>query len=422
MTRFRWLTLAVSVSLLGSQLTGFGLGVAILAQTRSTTLYGLLALATVLPQIALAPLAGVLVDRFDRRRVLLAGQLGAGACSLALLLLYGAGALSVPAMVILQAAGASFLAAQFPAVSSATALLVPKERLGRANGLAQLGLAIAQIAAPALAGFVLPLVGTGALLTIDFATFLFAATVIAFLRIPNARQTNERAPFLDELSHGWRHLRRRRGLLAMLVLFAALNFGLGSAQVLIAPLVLGFADARALGIVLSTGGLGMLAGSGVMLAWGGPRRRVAGVLAFALVQGACFFLGAARPSTAIVALGAFGAFFAAPLLEGTNEVLWQRKVPRAVQGRVFAFRATIPRLSVPVAFLCAGALGDRVGAARAFVLLGAFVVAVVGLGSRYGRLRNLESEIPDSDQPATAEDRPDEIDHRARQLRPQAVH
>ncbi len=445
---FRWLWLAVTVSLLGSQLSGFALGVAVYGATRSTTLYALLGLATLAPQILLAPFAGVLVDRFDRRRVLLFGQAGAGACSLALCLLHLGGALGLPAMLALQAAGSACLAAQFPAVSSSTALLVPKERLGRASGLGQLGPAVAQIAAPGLAGFLVGALGLGAILAIDFATFVFAAAVMALLPIPRAAAPRgARKPFFAELAHGWRYLRRRHGLLALLILFAALNLALGAAQVLIAPLVLGFADARALGLVLSTGGLGMLAGSGVMLAWGGPRRRVAGVLAFALVQGLFFLLGAARPSALLVGAGAFGVFFAAPLLEGTNEVLWQRKVPPSLHGRVFSFRATIPRLTVPIAWLGAGPLADRVfaplllpdgalassagrllgvgpgrGVALLFALLGVVIAAFVALGWRYPRLRRLEDELPDLHQPATAQQRAERVRHAARQPWPEPVH
>lgn len=411
-----------NVSLLGSMLTGFGLGVWLYQRTGSATLYGLVALANVAPMVLAAPLAGVLIDRWDRRRALIVGEAGAGACSLLMAALYLLAALDTWAILLCVALASAFNALSAPAFSAATTTLVPAQHLGRANGLVQFGSALSQIVAPAAGGLLLHGVGLTWIFTIDVITFLFSIGVLLAVRIPRPAATAEgragRGPAWQEALQGFRYLRGRPGLLGLLLFFAAVNFNLGMAEVLVTPLVLGFADSLVLGTILSAGGVGMLAGSGLMLVWGGPRRRTRAVLGFVLLQGLFLVVCAARPSAGAVAAGAFGVLFTLPLVAGCSEAMWQRAVPPDLQGRVFSIRSTIAGASLPLAFLLAGPLCDHVaepllaekgllassvgrilgtgpgrGAALLFIFLGGLTVVSVAVGYFYPSLRKLDEEL-----------------------------
>ncbi len=281
---FYLVSLGEFVSLLGSSLTSFGLGVWAYQNSRSATQFALISLCAVLPGILLAPLAGALVDRWDRRLVMLAADLGAGLTTLAIAGLLLAGRLEVWHIYITAALSAVCGAFQMPAAAASVTLLVPKEKLAQASGLMQLGQAIAQIVAPALAGGLLLVVGLPGILLIDFVTFLAAVGVLAGVRFPALQRSAEAAAHngsvIRETIYGWRYILARPGLVAMLALVAATNFSLAVVSALFTPLMLTLTTPDRLGQEMTVGGLGMLAGGVALSVWGGPKRRIHGVLGF----------------------------------------------------------------------------------------------------------------------------------------------
>jgi DHA3 family macrolide efflux protein-like MFS transporter len=422
---FLALLLAQTVSLVGSQMAGFALGVWLYQRTGATAVYGFVALANVGPIVLFGPFAGVLIDRWDRRRVLLMAHVGGGACSLLLALLYRLEAISLSTVLLPLVVASCFGALQFPAVSAATATLVAPAQLGRANGLLQLSFAVGQLAAPVTAGAMLSRVGVGWILLVDVGSFLFAVGVLVFLRIPRPpARTPERergVALWQEMAAGWAFLRSHPGLMALLVLFAAVNFVFGIVQVVFTPVVLRFADSRVLGAIISLGGVGMVTGSMVMAVWGGPRLRIHGVLGFTFLQGLLMLLlAAAPPSVVLFGVGSFGVLFAMPLIGGSSEAIWQRKVPPDLHGRVFSLRATVAGASLALAYAMAGPLTDRVfeplmaetgplaptvgrllgtghgrGAALLLVVLATLMLTAVAVGFLYPRLRRVELDLPD---------------------------
>src|SRR5262245_53907605 len=160
------------ISNLGSGLSGFALGVWAFRQTGSATALSLITLFATLPNLLLSPLAGALTDRWSRRTVLLINNFGSGACTLLLALLYWAGRIELWHIYVLVLASRCFNVFQLPAFAAATAQLVPKRHLVRANGMAQMGPAAAQIAAPILAAALMDVIGVGGVIFLDFSSFL----------------------------------------------------------------------------------------------------------------------------------------------------------------------------------------------------------------------------------------------------------
>ena len=194
MTAFLVVWAGQVVSVLGSYLTGFALAVWIYQQTGSATLFALITLVTTVPGMLLLPFAGALVDRWDRRRAMIVSDAGAGIATLALALLIWRGRLDLWQIYVLMAVISTFSALRWPAFTAATTMLVPRQHLGRAAGLNQLGEAAAQILSPLLAGALVVTIGRQGVVLIDFASYLFAIATLLVVRIPRPPATGVRRP------------------------------------------------------------------------------------------------------------------------------------------------------------------------------------------------------------------------------------
>lgn len=413
------------VSMFGSALTAFALGVWVFNQTGSATLFTLIAVFATLPGILLSPIAGALVDRWDRRWAMILSDGGAALATLVLIALLASGRLEVWHIYFLVAFASTFSTLQFPAFSAAITLLVSREHYGRLSGMMQFGEAASTILAPAAAGFVMVAAGLVGVVTIDLATFVFAVVMVLLVTVPRPPVSAEagagQGSLLKEAAFGWRYIRERPGLMSLLGYFACLNLVIPMGMVLATPLVLSFGNAADAGVVVGVGaGGGTLAGSLVMSAWGGPKRKITGILGFAPLMSVGLLIAGLRPSVVLVTAGLFVTFFAIPIINGSSQAIWQSKVEPAVQGRVFAMRRMVAQATAPLAFLVAGPLAEFVfeplltsggplagslgrlvgtgpgrGTGLMLVVMGAAFFLVTLSASGYRRLREVEEELPD---------------------------
>ena len=412
------------VSLTGSGLTGFALGVWVFLTTGSVTKFALISLATALPAILFSPIAGALVDRWDRRVAMMVSDTGSGICSLLIALLLFAGRLEVWHIYILMGISSTFSAFQWPAFSAATTLLVPKEQYGRASGMSQMAEAVGMILSPMIAGALVGLIQVQGVILIDFATFLFAMTTLLFVRIPRPQVSAERKAkgesLWQDVTYGWKYITARPGLLGLLLYFAVGNFFFSLAEVLFTPLVLSFSTTAVLGVLMSIVGIGMLAGSLVMSAWGGPKKRINLILLLTGVQGLMLTAFAPRPLVVLYGVAIFVVFFSTPIINGCSQAIWMSKIAPDVQGRVFSTRRMIAWSVMPLSYLMAGPLADRVfeplmavngplagnigqmigtgsgrGIALLFIVLSVLTLVTALAGISYRPLRTLEVDLPD---------------------------
>ncbi len=412
------------VSLTGSQLTGFALGVWVYMETGSATQFALISVATVLPYVLVSPIAGALVDRWDRRWTMILSDSGAGLSTLTLASLLFTGQLEVWHIYVAAGLNSMFNAFQAPAYAASTPLLVPKDQLARANGLVQMAMAGGMLVAPVMAGFLIAVIGIEGVILIDVASFSFALTTLLFVRFPKPIQTitteDKTKSLFGDLVYGWRYLVARPGLLGLLLFFAINNFFVGIVEVLFTPLVLSMGSTQMLGLLLSTGGVGMLVGSVALSTWGGPKRRINGVFGFSLLLALAIIFAGLYPHLAFLAVGVFLAFVAIPIYQGLTQTLLQSKVAPDVQGRTLALKETIATSAMPLAYLVAGPLADYVfepmlavngslagsvgqligvgpgrGIALLFLIMGGVSVLLIILGYLHPRLRLVEDELPD---------------------------
>ncbi len=412
------------VSTIGSGLTSFALGVWIYQETGSVTLFAMNLLAFAVPNLLVSPFAGALVDRWDRRWVMVMSDTGAGLATLSIAILYMTGDLQVWNIILATAVNSAFSTFQWPAYSAVTTLLVPRIQLGRAGGMVQIGEAISQLLAPAAAGVLFVTIGLGGVIVIDFATYLFAVLTLLVVRVPSPERSaageEGKGSLWKEALYGWTYISTRAGLLGLLLIFAASNFVTGLIIPLITPMILDMASADMLGYLMSIVGVGMLAGTLVMSAWGGPRRRIHGVLGFSILSGFFISLLGVSPLIPVMAVAGFFVMFAMPIINGSSQAIWQSKVDPDVQGRVFSVRRMIAWSTTPLAYLVAGPLADRVfrpllleggaladslgqligigpgrGTGLLFIVVGAASILVAAAGYLIPHVRNVEDELPD---------------------------
>jgi MFS family permease len=145
MRSFFILWLGQVISVIGSDLTGFALGVWVFQRTGSVTQFTLIVICTVAPGILLSPLVGALVDRWDRRLIMILSNVASGVSTFVIALLFFVGALQLWHIWILMAAISTSTAFLLPSYSASIALIVPQRHLGRASGLVQFGQAAGEI-------------------------------------------------------------------------------------------------------------------------------------------------------------------------------------------------------------------------------------------------------------------------------------
>lgn len=355
------------ISIFGSNLSGFALGVWLYQRTGSASNFAFVAVCTVLPQILLSPLAGVLIDRYNRRWMMALADSGAALCTLCLAALFLSGHIQVWHIFLVTAISSAFSGLQAPAYTALVASTIAHHQLGRVNGLLQFGRSLAEILAPAVAGVLVVTIQAPGVLLIDLLTFCFAIVTLSLIRFPGLEEasrapqgsTRPKHPWWVELQAGWRRLAAEPGLFNLLryqILFAFLWSLFG---VLVTPMILGFSSPEELGTALTVAGIGLLTGSLLMTAWSGPKRRLSGLLFFELISAAAFCLMAIRPNLVIVAGAAFLAHWTLAFVSSLAEAIWQGQVQREVQGRIFAIKQAAIKIGTLCAYLLAGILADR---------------------------------------------------------------
>ncbi|MQA18277.1 MFS transporter [Rugamonas rivuli] len=347
------------ISGVGSRLSAFALGIWVLQETGSTTRFALIFVAMSVPALLVSPLAGALVDRWDRRRVMLCCELLSAATMLSLAGLLAAGRLElwhIYAAVAVTAVANAFLA---PAYSASIPLLANRDQLTRVNGLVQTGAAVAQVAGPLLAGVLVTTFSLHGVLLIDAASFLAGAVALALARVPRPERSEGGESLWREAGDGFRYVRQRGGLLGLLSVFGVNNFLFGIASIAITPLVLSFADPARLGLQMGIGGAGLLLGGLAMTATGGPRRRIHGVLGCSLLAGLAIAVHGLAPSLVLVTAAGFAMFAVLPAISASNDSIWQSKVPAELQGRCFAIQRLLSEAAMPLGYCLAGPLAEH---------------------------------------------------------------
>lgn len=354
------------VSLLGTGMTQFAITIYAWQITGKATALALMGFFAFGPTVLLSPLAGAIVDRANRKLVMMLSDLVSALMTGIILLLYLLGELQIWHLYVAGALSGAFQAFQFPAYSASVTMMLPKKEYARASGMLSMAGSASGIVAPILAGVLIALIGIGGIMTIDLITFGVAILTLVIVHIPQPQETEAgregRGNLWQESLFGFRYILARPSLLGLQLVFFTINLIATLSFTLLAPMVLARTgnNELTLGSVQSAMGIGGVAGGLLLSVWGGFKRRVHGVLggmALSSMLGSTLIgLGRSLP---LWAVGAFFASFFIPIVNGSNQAIWQAKVAPDVQGRVFAVRRLIAQITAPLAMLIAGPLADQ---------------------------------------------------------------
>ncbi|MFQ4143482.1 MFS transporter [Chlorogloeopsis sp. ULAP02] len=423
---FTVIWLGQTASLIGSNMTSFALTIWAWQQTGEATPLSLIAFFTEVPILIASIFAGVFVDRYNRKFIMIGGDTVAALSTVIVLILFFTNQLAIRHLYVIGAINGLFGYFHGLAFSASQALLVSQQHYVRVGAMGSIRTFGSGVIAPALAGVLYPIVGLIGILLIDIATFAIAVSTLWIVQIPQLQREIENHEskvegVWQELTFGFRYLWQRPSLMA-LQLFSLSFIFFDTASAVGEPMILARSNnnTAVLGMVGGAMGLGGLIGGILMMLWGGPKRRIHGLLiGRAFVFGFETMLGIWRsPSLWIGANFCAGLF--KPLANSCEEAIWLSKVEPASQGRVFAASSLLTGLVVPLGLLISGPLADRFfepamqpggmlvpifgnifgtgtgsGMALQFALF-SFIVVLICLGSyAFPVLRDAEDRLPD---------------------------
>lgn len=350
---------------IGNGLTAFGLGVHVYRDTGSSTAVALVTMAAFLPGVLLAPLGGVLADRFDRRLLMILGD-GLSAIGLVALIAafqtgFASGTDGVAVICVCVAFSSVFTSVMDPAYrATVTDLLTPRQ-YARAGGLVQFAGAAQYLISPALAGILMAWFGIEHLLVIDIATM--AVTVLCMVLVWRTIGTTPRTAdrgFWEDFRFGVRFLAGHRGVLLLMLLVTLVTFCMGFLQTLLTPMLLDLSNAEVLGYIRSAGAVGMVVASLAIGIWNMRDRHLTGIAIALAVGGIAVGCMGATPNVLLIGVSAFVFFMTLPFLNTSVEVLVRSSIPNETQGRLWGLMGLISQLGYIAAYAISGVLADLV--------------------------------------------------------------
>jgi len=381
-----------AVSLIGSSLVQFALVWWMTRTTGSATVLATASLIAMLPQIFLAPFAGALIDRWNRKMVMIVADSLIALATLVLIYLFAAGRESIWAVytiLFIRSAGGAF---HYPAMQASTSLMVPKAQLARVAGLNQTLNGIVNIISPPLGALLIGLLPMQGVLATDVITAILAVSILVVVAIPQpprqlaqANGTARKTSYWQDLREGWTYLISWPGLLAVALLAMIINFLLTPASSLIPLMVTKVFQKGALelGWVDAAFGLGIIIGGLVLSAWGGFKKRIVtslmgiigigvGILVFGLLPTNLFYVSL----ISALLLGSMQVMANGPL-----SAIFQSAVDPDMQGRVLTLVGAGATAMSPLSLLVAGPVSDWLGI-RTWYLLGGsacIIMAVIAI-------------------------------------------
>ncbi len=379
-----------AVSVVGSQLVQFALVWWLAQSTGSATVLAMATLVATLPGVILGPIVGALVDRWNRRLVMLVADAFVALVSAWLAYMFWTDSMTTWHVYIAMLARSVGGAFHWPAMQASTSLMVPREHLSRIAGMDQTMTGALGVAAPPLGAILLSLLPLHGVMAIDVMTAAFAIVPLVLVAVPqpNTAEPDERGTGIHsvfaDLAQGLRYVWGWPGLVAVVVLAMLINFVINPAFALMPLLVTDHfgGGALQLGYLESSWGIGMIVGGLALSTWGGFRRRVYTSLSGLVLSGVAITCVGLAPAESFWM--AWGALLVAgimnPLVNGPFMAILQSSVAPEMQGRVFTLVGSLSTAMMPLSLAVAGPLTEVVGI-RTWYVIGGLMFALLGAAS-----------------------------------------
>ena len=399
-----------ALSLFGSALVQFALIWWLTQESGSATVLAIATLVGMLPQIVIGPFAGALVDRWNRRLIMIFADATIAIVSLLLAYLFATGTVQIwhiYAVMAVRALGGAF---HYPAMAASTPLMVPNEQLTRINGLNQALQGVNSLVAPPVGALLLAILPTQGILLIDVGTALLAILPLLFLSVPQPQRHEEEQPevkpsLLNDVRNGFAYIRTIPGFTAIISMALFLNFLLVPTTALVPLLVTKHFEKGAieLGLLESAMGIGIIIGGILLSIWGGFKKKIATSLTGIIGLGiGVMLVGIAPADLFILAIaGNITLGFMIPMANGPIGALLQSIVRPDMQGRVMSLVNSGATAISPLGLLIAGPFSDWLGI-RVWFWAGGILCVMIAIAAFFRPvIMNVESHNEATPAPAS---------------------
>ncbi|BBL65194.1 MFS transporter [Methanosarcina mazei] len=350
------------ISIIGSGLTIFSLGVYVYQQTGTASSYVFILMCAFLPPFLLKPYGGILADRHDRRLMMVIGDSGSTLGLLFIFIMMLKGNIELWQIYLGIAISSTFSAFQEPAYKALITDLLPENQYAKASGLVQLASSAQYLISPFLAGIILTIMDIKFVFLIDVATFLIASSIVIWIRnilgitqITKPEQNN-----MADLKEGIQEFSKNRGVVNLVITTMFVLFFVGLLQSLIIPMLLNLTTVKAAGITQSICASGILIGSLFIGVFGNKNKYVKTLSISLFISGIFFANLGFSTNIAFVTLAGFLFFATLPFINTSIEVLIRRNIDNSKQGRVWSIISMVTYLGSIIAFAVAGFLADKI--------------------------------------------------------------
>jgi MFS transporter, DHA3 family, macrolide efflux protein len=353
------------ISMIGSSMTWFAVSIWVWELTGRATDIALFGFFSQLPQILMYLISGTIVDRGNRKLLMIVGDLMTGVLTIILLFLYSSDHLQIWHLYLAVAIAGIFEQCQGLAFEASISTLVDRQHYTRASSMEFLADSSSWIIGPALAGVLYVTIGLGGIMAIDIVTFVIAVSIVLLVRIPQPQRSEiDSTQSLDifrELSFGWRYLIKHSSLLILLVWTSLFWLAHDLGHSLYSAMILARSnnDPIILGSLSSASGIAGVLGASIMGKFNGFKRRINGIRLGMLGIGLSKIIFGLGRVPLVWITAEFACCFNLPVVGSSTDTIWIDRVSPKIQGRVFATRSMVTTIVSSLGYLIAGPLADR---------------------------------------------------------------
>lgn len=373
-------------STLSSSIIGYAVVFWLSMETRSAEVLAFATIATLLPQLVVGPFSGVFIDRWDRRRTMIASDIFIAVCSFIMALMFLKGDVKIPfvyTLLVLRSLGSAF---HVPAMQASVPLLAPESELMRISGINQVIQSLSVIAGPALAALMISVLNMTWVLLFDVVGAIIAIVSLLMVHIPNPPKKDDApAPHLfREMLEGLRVIYTHKGLLWVFIIIVLAYFFIMPVAALFPLMTINHfgGGTYQMSMVEVAWGLGMLAGGALL---GIKRFRISEIT---MINATFIVLGLTFAFSGVLPVSGFWIFAGLTLIGGVSMSLYsgafmvvmQTNIDPGMLGRVLSLYGSITLLPAMIGLLQTGFIADSIGVTNAFLISGS-LITLLGISS-----------------------------------------
>ena len=361
MKNFYKLWLGELISNIGSGMTAFALSVYVYEKTGSVSYVSLITLLSFMPSIILSPIGGLLADRYDRRLLMIIGDLFSGLGLVYILWNIQAGENSIVPIFVGITFSSIFTSLLEPSYRATLTDILEEENYAKASGLIQAAGSAKYLISPVIAGMILSVADIRVILLLDILTFITTCLMIFLVRKSmNSETQNYKKDSFKGLLEGLFIIKENRGVYSLVIIMFFVCFFMGFIQILIRPMILALSSVKTAGMMESLCAVGLLIGS-LWIGIAGIKKNYSKILAVA-----CFFCGifmsmiGVNENLGIIGISTFLFFSTLPFMNSCADVLVRVSVPNELQGRVWGLISLITQMGTVTAYIISGVMADYI--------------------------------------------------------------